>query len=228
MDWIDADIRARIEKLINTEGLSQRAFAEKIEINPTNLNQVMLGNRPVQKKLPSKIVAAFPEVRIDWIMYGEGEMYIKDQQLADAQAVQRHMDLLPTRPRLPKFMSEGHIEQYYGNGAKRVLCLEKPIIAQFSDYDFSLILKNNRMSPKYERGDELFFKLANFPEWGNDFLLDTDDGPKFKRIYNDAVDKDGDQCIRCVSYNKDEFPDFLVKEKLVHNYYRCVGVLRIL
>ena len=182
----------------------------------------------VPNSLPAKITEVFKEVRLDWLLYGEGEMYVKDQQLADTQAVQRHIDLLPTRPRLPKFMSEGHIEQYYGNGAKRVLCLEKPIIVQFSDYDFSLILKNNRMSPKYERGDELFFKLANFPEWGNDFLLDTDDGPKFKRIYNDAVDKDGDQCIRCVSYNKDEFPDFLVKEKLVHNYYRCVGVLRIL
>lgn len=228
MDNNENEKRDRIERLIEIEGLSQRSFADKVGINTSNLNQVLLGNRPVPKTLPSKIITAFPEVRLEWLLYGEGEMYVKDQQLADTQAVQRHMDLLPTRPRLPKFMSEGHIEQYYGDGAKRVLCLEKPIIVQFSDYDFSLILKNNRMSPKYERGDELFFKLANFPEWGNDFLLDTDDGPKFKRIYNDAVDKDGDQCIRCVSYNKDEFPDFLIKEKLVHNYYRCVGVLRIL
>ena len=72
MEWIDSDIRDRIERLINTEGMSQRSFALKIGINPTNLNQVMLGNRPVPKKLPSKIVLAFPEVRIDWIMYGSG------------------------------------------------------------------------------------------------------------------------------------------------------------
>ena len=105
MEWIDEEIRQRIDKLINTEGLSQKAFAERVGVNPTNLNQVMLGNRPVQKKLPSKIVAAFPEVRIDWIMYGDGEMYERDQNLANVEAVKRHMALLPTRPRLPKYMS---------------------------------------------------------------------------------------------------------------------------
>ena len=207
--------------------MSQRAFAEKAGINPTNLNQIMLGNRKVPNSLPPKIANAFPETRLDWLLYGEGEMYAKDQLLADTQALQNHMNLLPTKPRLPKFMSDAHLEEYY-SGKKRVLCQERPIIAQFSDYDFSLILKNNRMSPKYERGDELFFKLAKFPEWGNDFLLDTDDGAKFKRIYQAKDPKTGEDCIRCVSYNKEEFPDFLIPEKYVHNYYRCVGVLRIL
>ena len=226
MEWIDSDIRNRIGKLILTEGLSQRAFAEKLGMNPTNLNQVMLGNRPVQKKLPAKIVSIFPEVRIDWLMYGDGEMYKEDQHLADARAMKEHMDRLPTRPRLPKSVAERDLSQYY-NGKKRELCQEKPIVTQFPDYDFSLIMKNNRMSPKYERGDELFFKLAKFPEWGNEFLLDTDDGPKFKRIYQ-GVDEEGDPCVRCVSYNRDEFPDFTIKTKYIENYYRCVGVLRIL
>lgn len=227
---LDLERRKRLERLIETEGLSQRAFAEKVGFSYSNLNKIMIGIRKVPNSLPAKIVDTFKEVRLDWLLYGEGEMYVKDQQLAETQAVQRHMDLLPTRPRLPKFMSEGHIEQYYA-GPKRVLCLEKPLIAQFSDYDFSLILKNNRMSPKYERGDELFFKLAKFPEWGNDFLLDTDDGPKFKRIYEiEKLDKKGEMktYVRCVSYNKEEFPDFLIEEDLIHNYYRCVGVLRIL
>ena len=225
MEWIDSDIRDRIERLINTEGMSQRSFALKIGINPTNLNQVMLGNRPVPKKLPSKIVLAFPEVRIDWIMYGSGEMYKQDQQLADTVAIQKHQELLPTRPRLPKNKSEGKLENWY-NGNKRSLCQEKPIIAQFSDYDFSLILKNDRMSPKYNRGDEIFFKKALFPEWGNDFLLDTDDGPKFKRIYQ--VFHGDKEYIKCVSYNQEEFPPFEIKRELVHNFYRCVGVVRIL
>lgn len=227
MDDSDYGKRERIKRLIETEGLSQRAFADKVGVNSTNLNQILLGNRKVPNSLPAKISHAFPEIRIDWLLYGEGEMYAQDQLLADTQALQKHMDLLPTKPRLPKFMSGYGLEQYY-NGKKRVLCQERPVIAQFSDYDFSLILKNNRMSPKYERGDELFFKLAKFPEWGNDFLLDTEDGAKFKRIYQAKDPKTGEDCIRCVSYNKEDFPDFLIPEKYVHNYYRCVGVLRIL
>lgn len=227
-DAQDVERRERIGRLIETEGLSQRAFAEKIGYSYSNLNKIMTGVRSVPNSLPSKIVETFPDVRIDWLLYGEGEMFHGDQHLANIEALQRHMSQLPTRPRLPKSMAEGHIEQYYGGGKKRVLCQEKPVVAQFADYDFSLILKNNRMSPKYERGDEIFLKQVRSPEWGNDFLLDTDEGPKFKRLYPAKPDKDGDDCVRCVSYNQEEFPDFFYKEKYIFGYYRCVGVLRIL
>lgn len=231
MDDSDFGKRERIKRIIETEGLSQRAFAEKVGVNTTNLNQVMLGNRSVPVSLPPKISAAFPEIRLDWILYGEGEMYAKDQHLADKTALREHMALLPTKPRLPKFMSGGHVDDYY-KGKNRVLCTERPIIYNLADYDFSLILKNNRMSPKYERGDELFFKETDIikedldPEWGEEFLLDTESGLKFKRIYP-AVDKHGVECIRCVSYNREEYPDFLVQRNKIYGIYRCVGSLRI-
>ena len=231
MDESDLGKRERIKRVIETEGLSQRAFAEKIGVNPTNLNQIMLGNRSVPTSLPPKIPAAFPDIRLDWILYGEGEMYVKDQHLAEKRALREHMALLPTKPRLPKYMSEGHVEDYY-KGKKRTLCTERPIIYNLVDYDFSLILKNNRMSPKYERGDELFFKETNIikddldPEWGEEFLLDTENGLRFKRIYP-AVGKKGEDCIRCVAYNREEYPDFLIPRKSIHGIYRCVGSLRI-
>ena len=230
MDDSDYGKRERIKRLIETEGLSQRAFAEKTGINPTNLNQIMLGKRKVSASIPPKINNAFPEVRLDWILYGEGEMYAKDQHLSDKTAIRDHMSLLPTRPRLPK-STEGFVEDY-NKGKKRVLCTERPIIYNLVDYDFSLILKNNRMSPKYERGDELFFKETNIikddldPEWGEEFLLDTDNGLRFKRIYP-AEDKHGRECFRCVAYNREEYPDFLVLRSSIHAIYRCVGALRI-
>ena len=227
---IDKRRSERIERLIETEGLSKRAFAQKVGFSYSNLNKILKGERKVPPVLPTKIVEAYKDIRLDWLLFGEGEMSVGDQHLADAQALQKHMEQLPTRPRIPKNIPSLQIKEYY-QGKKRVLCNERPVIAQFSDYDFSLILKNNRMSPKYERGDELFFKKAHFPEWGNDFLLDTDDGLKFKRIYEtEAADEDGNIVphIRCVSYNREDFPDFLINKKLVHGYYRCVGVLRIL
>ena len=231
MNDSENSLRDRIERIIQIEGIAQRTFASKVGINQSNLSQIMLGNRAVPKNLPSKIANAFPEIRIDWILNGEGEMYIKDQHLADKTALRNHMSMLPTRPRLPKYMSEGHVEDYY-KGKKRVLCTERPIIYNLVDYDFSLILKNNRMSPKYERGDEIFFKETNIikddldPEWGEEFLLDTESGLRFKRIYP-AVDKKGEDCIRCVAYNREEYPDFLVPRKSIHGIYRCVGSLRI-
>lgn len=222
--------RNRINRLIETEGLSQRAFAEKIGYSYSSLNKIMTGIRKVPNSLPSKIVEEFKGVRLEWLLYGTGAMYAKDQHLVDKTAINEHMAMLPTRPRLPKDISEGPVEEYY-KGPKRSLCQERPIIYNLPDYDFSLILKNKRMEPKYEKGDEVFFKRTNYiqndmdPLWGEEYLLDTEDGLMFKRIYP-AKDKKGEECFRCVAYNREEFPDFLVPRKTVYCIYKCVGALK--
>lgn len=219
-------IAERMRDILKIESISVKSLAEKYEVNLDGLQDCLDYDKEPSDELVSKFCKIL-KINEEWIRTGDGELFESDQHLVNKTMMRKHMEMLPTRPRLPKSMSEGHLEDYYGNGKKRVLCQEKPIVTQFSDYDFSLIMKNNRMSPKYERGDELFFKKATFPEWGNDFLLDTDDGPKFKRIY-EGVDKNGDECVRCVSYNREDFPDFTIKTSLIHEYYRCVGVLRIL
>jgi len=216
----------RIRDILKMESVSLQTLSDKTGNDFQDLQSCLDDDMTPSDEVLEKFSSAL-HINEDWLKTGDGEIYDSDQRLVNSAALKKHMSMLPTKPRLPKFMSEPHIEQYYGGGKKRMLCQEKPVIAQFSDYDFSLIIKNNRMSPKYDRGDEVFFKLAKFPEWGNDFLLDTDDGPKLKRIYP-AKDKDGDDCVRCVSYNKEEFPDFTIKEKYIHGYYRVVGVLRIL
>jgi hypothetical protein len=152
-------------------------------------------------------------VRKDWLVFGEGEMH-------EGEFTESFKNILDTRPRLPKSISGGHLEDYY-MGSKRAECQEKPFISIFPDYDFSLILKNNRMSPKYERGDELYFKKSTIIEWGNDYLLDTSEGPKFKKILPD------EEGVRCVSYNKEEFPEFIVPKTMIFGYYRLVGSTRV-
>lgn len=213
MKYEDDLMRERIQKLMHREGLSQREFADKIGRLPANVSQILTGERNIPRNFGKQITEAFPNINRDWLMFGEGSMYDGETKTL----------VLPTetRPRLPKSGSGGHLEDYY-MGDKRSLCQEKPIITQFSDYDFTLIVKNNRMSPKYERGDELAFKKSTIIEWGNDYLVDTAEGPKFKRIYDE-----GDS-VRCVSYNVAEYPEFYIPKKLILGYYRLVGAIRIL
>ena len=220
-------VAERIREVLRIESVSLKELGERTMDDFSGLQETIDKDEEPSNEDIEKFCKAL-KVNEDFIKTGNGEIYESEQGLVNRSALKKHMEALPTRPRLPKNMSEGHLEDYYGKGTKRILCQEKPIITQFTDYDFSLILKNNRMSPRYDRGDEIYFKLARFPEWGNDFLLDTDDGPKFKRILPGGVDADGDKLVRCVSYNKDEYPDFTIKEKFIHNYYRCVVVLRIL
>lgn len=214
MIYEEEQMRQRINTLIHRLGMNQREFAKKIGRLPSNISLILSGDRHIPRALGNEIINAFPNVRRDWLLFGEGDMY-------EGEASTEYKIPVDTRPRLPKAMSDGHLEDYY-MGSKRIKCQEKPIITQFADYDFSLILKNNRMSPKYERGDELFFKKSTIVEWGNDYLIDTSEGAKFKKILPDG------EGIRCVSYNKEEFPEFIMPKNMIFGYYRLVGVLRIL
>lgn len=209
----EEQMRLRILNLINQEKLTQRAFSLKIGRQPANVHRLLTGERHFPRGFCSDILKAFPNVNKDWLYFGDGEMYA-DETRSDQMPAE-------TRPRLPKSGTGGHLEDFY-KGEKRSMCQEKPIIKQFTEYDFSLILKNERMSPKYDRGDELFFKKSTIIEWGNDYLLDTPEGPKFKKIY------DNGNTVRCVSYNKEEFPEFEIPKNMILGYYRLVGVLRIL
>ncbi len=206
-------MRERVINLIHRFGISQRAFALKIGRQPTNVYQVLTGERHFPRGFCADILKTFPEVSKDWLYFGEGTMFGEKEDTSERPS--------DTRPRLPRSGCGSRVEDYY-QGDKRSLCQEKPVIKQFPDYDFSLILKNNRMTPKYDRGDELFFKKSSIIEWGNDYLIDTADGAKFKKI---MPDENG---VRCVSYNKDEFPEFIVPKNLIFGYYRLVGVIRVL
>jgi len=213
MEYHDNLLRERLLKLIHEEDISQRAFALAINRNPANTYQVLTGKRNFPRGFIEDVHKAFPRVNKDWLYFGEGEIY----------GGEKEKEYVPTdtKPRLPRTMTDGHLTDYF-EGAKRSLCQEKPIVTQFPNYDFSAFLKTDRMAPYYRRGDELFFKKTSIIEWGNCYLLDTAEGPKFKRVYED---KDG---IRCVSYNREEYPDFVIPRILINGFYKCVGFLRIL
>ena len=219
MVYLEDQVRERVLKLIHREGISQSDFSKKLGRPQGNVSQVLSGARHIPRSFYADVLKAFPDVSKDWLMFGEGNMYkSKSDDVFDHPT--------DTRPRLPKYISEGHLDEYY-KGEKRDQCQERRIVQQFPDYEFTIILKNNRMSPKYERGDELAFKKTTIIEWGNDYLLDTFEGPKFKRIF-DSVDGNGNPVIRCSSYNKEEYPDFTIPKDKIYGYYKCVGVLRIL
>jgi phage repressor protein C with HTH and peptisase S24 domain len=217
----EKSVNDRIRDVLKIESKSLKSIGEKVGEDFSVLQRCIEDDVEPSEEAVSKFCVAL-NINEEWIKTGDGEIYDSDQALINKAALKKHMEALPTRPRLPKNTSDGHIEHYYGKGKKRMLCQEKPIITQFVDYDFSLILKNNRMSPKYDRGDELFFKKSEIIEWGNDYLIDTAEGAKFKKI------KDEGDKVRCVSYNAEDYPDFFVPKDKIYGYYRLVGVLRIL
>jgi phage repressor protein C with HTH and peptisase S24 domain len=128
---------------------------------------------------------------------------------------------MPTKPRLPVSAAAGSLSQY-SQGVLLEQCEQMPVIRNFPDYDYTMFIKGNSMEPKYESGDEIAIKKAEFViEWGKDYVLDTEDGVIFKKIYDEGAN------IRCVSYNHDEYPDFLVPKEIIFGFYKFVGLVRV-
>lgn len=66
---------ARIQKLINYSQLSKKEFSIKIGYKTlTALNKVLFRNQKISPLMCKKIVKAFPEVNITWLLNDEGEM----------------------------------------------------------------------------------------------------------------------------------------------------------
>ena len=215
------EIAGRINAVIDYYQISDSMFAKKVGIDTGNFNKKVKGKQNWTIFDINKICEK-TEVSRMWLLQGEGEMIRTDDNGGDdikMVGLPSDFDNV-TRPRLPVTATAGHLTEYI-DGVMMYHCEQMPVIKRFPDYDFTMFIRGNSMEPKYEGGDEIALKKATIIEWGKDYILDTDDGPIFKKIY-----EDGDN-IRCVSYNYDEYPDFLVPKSSVHGYFRFIGLIRV-
>ena len=70
----------RIREIINikSRGLSEAAFAEKIGMKQQTLNNYIRGVNKLSVAFITIILETFPDVSAEWLMRGEGDMYITD------------------------------------------------------------------------------------------------------------------------------------------------------
>lgn len=128
-----------------------------------------------------------------------------------------------TRPRVPLTAAAGSLS---GNsiGVTLEQCEQMPLIHQIPSYDFTMFIKGDSMSPRFESGDEIACRhidQSRFIQWGKVHVLDTTQGFVIKRVY-----EDGDK-IRCVSYNP-EYADFSIPKEDILSMSLVVGVVSIM
>lgn len=127
-----------------------------------------------------------------------------------------------TRPRIPLTAAAGSLS----NAAKGVTlkdCEQMPIVKQFPSYDFTMFVKGDSMSPKYESGDEIacrWIDQSRFIQWGKIHVLDTSQGIVVKKVYEDG------EKIRCVSINTD-YPAFSIPKEDIYSMALVIGALNI-
>lgn len=78
------DTKERIRKIMEDVKMSQQDFAAKLGISPASLSSIFTGRTNPTNNHVQAIHKAFPYISVNWLLFGEGEMFttIKDEEQA--------------------------------------------------------------------------------------------------------------------------------------------------
>lgn len=204
----------RIAQIISGFCESKADFARKVGEKPQTISNWVARDNGMN--VLNKIIEVFPEINIDWLMTGEGEM-LKKTIGSITPSTEKN-----TRPRIPYDAAAGTLTEAV-EGVTEYHCEQLPVISAFPKYDFTIRITGDSMEPDYHSGDEvacLRVDEKRYLQWGRVHVLDTTQGVVVKRIYDD-----GDK-IRCKS-NNPQYPDFSIPKDDIRSYNLVVGSLRL-
>lgn len=84
----DSPVALRIKSVISALGLSDSQFADRCSISRPTLSLLLAGkNKKISDVMLSQIHEAFPQVSILWLLFGEGEMFKKENsEISDTES----------------------------------------------------------------------------------------------------------------------------------------------
>ena len=65
----------RINLILKAKNITARQFAEEIGIQPSGMSHILSGRNNPSLDFVMKVIRRYPEIDIQWLMFGKGEMY---------------------------------------------------------------------------------------------------------------------------------------------------------
>lgn len=187
----------------------KKDFAAKIGISASLVTEIAKGRSAVGVTALQNIVLTF-NINPAWLLTGTGEIFPSAAPLSPADELRPRIPLTAVAGRLPDITSSVTLAD----------CEMLPAVRLLPPYKCTIIIQGDSMEPKFEGGDEIAIReVVDYIEWGKTYVLDTEDGPVLKRLYDD-----GDS-FRCVSYNPD-YPPFTIEKQKVYRVFKVVGLIR--
>ncbi len=197
-------------------GIGQKKFEQIVGLSNGFVNQV--GDNIRQSSL-AKIVGHYPELNINWLKTGEGDMLKTGPtptNTADEDVI--YVPLLPIH-------AQGGSLNDFVVSVKNSDC--EKIVSPIKGADFAINVSGESMYPEYPSGSQILIKKINeraFIDWGKTYVLDTCNGTVIKRI----VPSTREGYIRCVSINPaPEYAPFEVALEDIYGVYRVLMCMAV-
>ena len=66
----------RINLILKAKNITSKQFAEEIGVQPSGMSHILSGRNNPSLDFVMKVVRRYPEIDINWLMFGKGEMYV--------------------------------------------------------------------------------------------------------------------------------------------------------
>ncbi len=213
-------MKQRLITLLKAKHMTQTEFARHLGVTPTYIGAMRKGMPKERLKI---VFDMFPDVNRDWLLYGEGEMFLPDDEntpdLSKGYVV----------PMLPVEAFAGNL-QLWSQGVQLKDC--EKVVSPVPGVDFGIRVSGNSMEPEFQNGSVLFIKRINekaFIPWGNPMVIDTENGVVVKVVYpvNEEGARPDRDCrfIEARSYNP-AYPPFLIPTESIYGLYRIITGIR--
>lgn len=213
-------MKQRLITLLKAKHMTQTEFARHLGVTPTYIGAMRKG---MPKERLKVVFDMFPDVNRDWLLYGEGEMFLPDNEntpdLSKGYVV----------PMLPVEAFAGNL-QLWSQGVQLKDC--EKVVSPVPGVDFGIRVSGNSMEPEFQNGSVLFIKRINekaFIPWGNPMVIDTENGVVVKVVYpvNEEGARPDRDCrfIEARSYNP-AYPPFLIPTESIYGLYRIITGIR--
>lgn len=165
---------------------------------------------------PQKIMGihrAFPDLNIEWLQTGNGEMLKTEQTEVPAPFKHDENNIVPV---VPIYAMGGSLT---GFDASISMADCEKMISPISEAEMAIGVYGDSMAPEFPSGSRVLIKridMEAFIEWGKTYVLATTNGSIVKVVYPSGAD-----AIECRSINPD-YPPFKVRYKDIHAMYRVL------
>lgn len=214
---LDSPIKVRVLSLVDHfSNRNKKAFEQQVGLGNGFVNNI---KKTIRTDSIEKILLAFPEVRRDWLLFGEGEMLNTDAPVVEQRKQESEENEGKLIPLLPLSAEGGSLDGFDNLGVSLPDC--EVIYSPIKDADMAITVSGKSMEPDYPEGCRVVVKRINhalFIEWGREYVLDTINGIVLKTL----EPSDDPNFIRCTSLNPDQrrYAPFEIPKESVRGVYR--------
>ena len=210
-----ATTKERILQFIEYKCISQGIFFKETGIKRGFLDGDKL-NAAVSDIFAAKIIATYPDLDLEWLISGNGNMLKKPlTEQSD------HPDAIS--------LYDVSASAGFGNFEEMISqekVVGKYLVPDFRNVDWMIYVKGSSMYPKYSSGDIIACRVlheSRFIQWGKVYVLATkEQGILVKRI----EESEKENCLKAVSDNPAYKPFNVPKDEIV-GIALVVGVIRM-